>query len=58
MALGCGTGYADAQARPGSSYTSGFGVDQDDREAVRWFRLAAEQGGAHAVSLRKRIQLW
>ena len=29
-------------------YNSGRGVPQDDAEAVRWFRLAAEQGVAAA----------
>ena len=27
-------------------YSAGFGVPQDDAEAVRWYRLAAEQGDA------------
>ena len=29
-------------------YATGQGVPEDDTEAVRWFRLAAEQGHAHA----------
>ena len=29
-------------------YDNGRGVPQDDAEAVRWYRLAAEQGHAHA----------
>ena len=29
-------------------YDNGEGVPQDDAEAVRWFRLAAEQGEARA----------
>ena len=29
-------------------YDEGEGVPQDDREAVKWFRLAAEQGAARA----------
>ena len=29
-------------------YSIGKGVPQDDAEAVRWFRLAAEQGHAYA----------
>ena len=29
-------------------YTKGEGVLKDDAEAVRWYRLAAEQGDAHA----------
>jgi TPR repeat protein len=31
-------------------YTSGDGVPQDYAEAVRWYRLAAEQGSAVAQS--------
>ena len=31
-------------------YSLGLGVPQDDREAARWFRLAAEQGLARAQS--------
>ena len=33
-----------AQCRLGLLYDKGEGVRQDDVEAVRWFRLAAEQG--------------
>ena len=29
-------------------YGAGRGVPQDDAEAVRWYRLAAEQGEASA----------
>ena len=29
-------------------YANGRGVPQDDAEAVRWYRLAAEQGNANA----------
>ena len=29
-------------------YSRGLGVPQNDAEAVRWYRLAAEQGGADA----------
>ena len=32
----------------GSAYMKGLGVDQDDAEAVKWFRCAAEQGDAEA----------
>ena len=31
-------------------YANGEGVLEDDTEAVRWFRLAAEQGHAGAQS--------
>ena len=32
----------------GSAHMKGLGVDQDDAEAVKWFRCAAEQGDAEA----------
>ena len=39
-------GDGDAQGRLGAAYYDGRGVAQDDGEAVRWARLAAEQGDA------------
>ena len=39
---------ADAQYNLGRKYANGEGVPQDDAEAVRWYRLAAEQGNAGA----------
>jgi TPR repeat protein len=32
-------------------FHKGFGVAQDDAEAVRWFHLAAAQGYAKATAL-------
>ena len=29
-------------------YAAGRGMPEDDAESVRWFRMAAEQGAAHA----------
>ena len=37
-------GQAGAQYNLGVIYASGAGVPQDDAEAARWYRLAAEQG--------------
>ncbi len=37
---------AQAQALLGWAYYSGWGVSQDDTEAARWFRAAADQGNA------------
>ncbi|MBV56954.1 MAG: hypothetical protein CMQ12_10330 [Gammaproteobacteria bacterium] len=41
-------GDADAQFNLGIMYTNGRGAPENDVEAVRWFRLAAEQGYARA----------
>ena len=32
----------------GASYDAGYGVSQNDRQAVFWYRKAAEQGDAKA----------
>ncbi len=45
-------GDANAQFNLGSMYEYGEGVPQDDKEAARWFRLAAEQGYAKALKVR------
>ena len=37
-------GVATVRCLLGLSYATGRGVPQDDAEAVRWYRLAAEQG--------------
>ena len=39
---------AEAQFLLGVRYRDGTGVPQDDAEAVRWYRLAADQGLAGA----------
>ena len=41
-------GDMDAQLNLGYMHLHGRGVPQDDAEAVRWFRLAADQGNATA----------
>lgn len=41
-------GDALAQTRLGTMYATGRGVAQDDAEALRWFRLAADQDSATA----------
>ena len=41
-------GHAYAQYYLGLMYANGEGVPEDDAEAVRWFRLAADQGHADA----------
>ena len=41
-------GNANAQFNLGLMYKKGWGVTQDDKEAVRWYTLAAEQEHAKA----------
>jgi len=41
-------GYAGAQSNLGFKYASGLGIPQDDAEAMRLYRLAADQGYAGA----------
>ncbi len=43
-------GIAKAQSNLGSMNEYGEGVPQDDKEAARWYRMAAEQGYAKAQS--------
>ena len=43
-----GRGDVEAQVRLGSLYQQGFGVRQDDVEALKWYFLAAKQGDAVA----------
>jgi TPR repeat protein len=42
-------GLARAQYNLGVMYETGEGVPEDDVEAVRWWRMAAEQGDALAA---------
>jgi hypothetical protein len=44
-------GVAEAQFQLGSRYSIGAGVPEDDAEAVRWLRLAADQGHADAQNI-------
>jgi uncharacterized protein len=44
-------GVAGAQFILGAMYLGGLGVPQDDPEAARWFRLAADQDDPHAPSI-------
>jgi TPR repeat protein len=47
---GCEQRDAKAQYNLGAMYNNGEGVPEDDAEAVKWYRLAAEQGLASAQS--------
>ena len=48
--LAAAAGHASAQFNLGNMYDSGQGVSQDYQEAVKWYRLAADQKKAHAQS--------
>ncbi|TSK05100.1 MAG: sel1 repeat family protein [Geobacter sp.] len=39
-------GNAEAQSKLGVLYSSGVGISQDKKEAVRWYTKSAEQGNA------------
>ena len=41
-------GVADAQAILGAMYSKGIGVDKDNRKALTWYHLAADQGNVSA----------
>ena len=52
-------GYAEAQFRLGLLYEFGKGVPENDAEAVKWYRKAAEQGhGNAAVQSRCHVRIW
>jgi len=42
-------GIASAQSNLGVMYNNGQGVPQDDKAALKWYSLAAEQGRADAL---------
>ena len=44
----CSSDLAGAQSNLGAMYETGQGVAEDDVEAVKWYRKAAEQGHATA----------
>ena len=49
------TGDAEALKKLGICYAKGEGVKKDMVKAVKWFRLAAEQGNVNAKQALKRI---
>ncbi len=48
-------GHAEAQYNLGGFYVFGDGVKQDYAEAVKWYRKAAAQGDAQAISVLKKL---
>lgn len=54
-----GEGKGEEYVRMADKYVYVWGVPQDDAEAVRWYRRAAEQGQGHAQDeLRRRGLRW
>ena len=49
-------GHAGAQVRLGLMYEYGDGVPQDDKTALKWYRLAVEQGDADAQHFVKCLE--
>ena len=49
-------GLADAQSNLGLMYDEGKGVPQNDKTAVKWYRLAAKQGDADAQEQVEKLQ--
>lgn len=43
--------HAEAQYNVGVQYWQGLGVEQDKEEAMKWFRMAAENGYVHAIKV-------
>ena len=48
---------SDAQCYLGWIYENGHGVPKDIKEALKWFRLAAEQGNLLAKGLERPLYL-
>ena len=48
-------GDAYAQYNLGGMYANGKGVTQDYKEAIKWYRLAADQGNADAKEALPRL---
>ena len=48
-------GNVDAQLSVGTMYDRGQGVEQDSQEALKWYKLAADQGDNIAKSLLKTM---
>ncbi len=51
-------GDASAQYNLGLMYDKGHGVPQDDKEALRWYRMAAEQGIPGAQVYVGNVYFW
>lgn len=49
-------GYAAAQDALGTLYVKSLGVEQSYSKAVKYYRLAADQGNEHAAGVLKRVE--
>jgi TPR repeat protein len=49
-------GDASAQVRIGRMYEDGQGVRRDRREALRWYRMAADQGNPAALARLEELR--
>jgi TPR repeat protein len=50
-------GHADAQFKLAICYQCGIGATKDEREAVKWYRLAADRGYTRAVDALRRLEV-
>ena len=48
-------GDVDAMYQLGECYEDGFGVEEDEEEAIKWYRKAAEQGNDDAIDKLKEL---
>ena len=48
-------GVAEAQFNLGVCYYFGYGIDQNYAEAVKWYKLSAEQGDEQAIEILREI---
>lgn len=51
-------GSIDAWVALGWCYSKGFGVDEDKKEALKWYQKAAEQGNKFAKLEVENLKLW
>ena len=49
------SGFPDKQFKLGWMYANGEGVEKDYKEAVKWYRKAAEQGSENAKAALKKL---
>ena len=50
-------GDAQAQYAIGVCYYNGTGVDKDEKEAIKWYQKAAEQGHGQAIATLNELNM-